>query len=320
MTDLFNRGFRVTIQDKQFGSFDVPRPLTFSFSVQRDKTLTPNNANILLTNLSEDTRAHLEELSGGFGQGTGLAKTSSKRKSKTTPGTAAAPQDKGITVRIEAGYGEDIGQIFLGVLRKCSSWWQAPEWLTQISGGDAEHSLTTAQVSKTWVAGTPITTVVRDLVTALKVDSGGLEGTLADLNATGLLTGGNKLQRPLTLHGDAATALESVMRSAGFEWYISDGAFYAGPAGTPTFPGEGPLLTAATGLIGVPQLDKKGQIVGKCLMNSDLLPGRMFRVESSRVTGNFLCVKTNHHGDSTGDAWYTDFVGAPPEPGSKAAG
>lgn len=323
---LFRRSFRITIADKQFGSVDDVRPLSFSFSVQRDKTITPNNANVLLYNLNADTRAELEHLSGGFGQGTAklprhkLSSVDKKKSKKQKAGVAFAPADAdGVTVRIEAGYGEHVGQIFFGVLRKVSSWKQGPDWLTQISGGDAERSITTAKISKTFVAGTPITSVVRELVGTLGVGKGGLDNTLNALSVTGLLTGGRTLQKALTMHGDSATELEQLMRSCGFEWSIADGAFYAGPVGTPTFPGEGPLLTPDTGLLDTPQIDKNGKLVGKALLNADLLPGRVFRVESSRVTGNFLCTKTQHKGSSNGPDWEVEFVGAPPVAGSKAA-
>lgn len=323
---LFRRKFRVTLANKQFGGeVGEERPLTISFNVQRDKTLTPNNASLLIYNLSDATRAELEELTGGFGQGSQAVKprklSSRKRPAKPTKaGVAAPPADAdGVVVRIEAGYGEHIGQLFLGVLRKCSSWKQGAEWVTQLSGGDSERSLTTTKLSKSYVSGTPITSVVRDLVGALGVGRGGLDNTLSALEVTGLLTGGRTLQKALTLHGDAATELERLMRSCGFEWSIQDGHFYAGPAGTPTLPGQGPLLTPDTGLLDTPQIDKNGRVVGRSLLHPDLLPGRVFRVESSRVTGNFLCEKTAHRGTSTGADWEVQFIGRPPDPGSKAA-
>jgi hypothetical protein len=325
---LWKRSFRLTIGDREFGSVDALRPLEFSFSVQRDKTLTPNNANILIYNLAEDTRAHLEELSGGFGQGTGRVsrthvhsdKPQKHATKKKTPGVAQASEEFGVTVRLEVGYGENLGQIFFGVLRKVSSWRAGPNWLTQISGGDAEHSIATAKLSKTFVKGTPIASVVKELVQALPgVGAGSLTNTLAALQTTGYLNGGTKLQRALTVHGDAATALEQLMRSCGFEWHISDGAFYAAPVGEPTLQGDGPLLTPETGLLDVPQIDKNGKLIAKALLNPDLLPGRVFRVESSRVKGNFLAQKTQHKGDTTGRDWTVEVVGSPPEKGSRAA-
>lgn len=323
---LFRRSFRLTVANKQFGSVEDERPLTFSFCVQRDNSSEPNNASVLIYNLNADTRAELEELSGGFGQGTAklprhkLSSTTPKKPRKAKAGVAAAPADfPGVPVRIEVGYGDRLGQIFFGVLRKVSSWRQGTEWITQISGGDAEKSITTAKISQSFVAGTPVTSVVRALVATLGVGKGGLDNTLRALEVSGLLTGGRVLPKALTLHGDSATELECLMRSCGFEWSIQDGNFYAGPSGTPTLPGQGPLLTPDTGLIDTPQIDKNGKLVGRALLNPDLLPGRVFRVESTRVTGNFLCSKTQHKGTSTDTEWYVEYVGTPPAPGSKAA-
>lgn len=316
---LFRRSFRLTVGDKQFGSEDELRPLSFSFGVQRDKTFTPNNANVLIYNLSADTRAELEQLSGGFGQGTGKSKTGSIAKpKKPKPGVAVAPQTGGVPVRIEAGYGTNIGQIFFGVLRKVSSWRQGQNWLTQISGGDGERSIATAKISRTFPKGTPLTSVVRELVKTLGVGEGGLSNTLTALEAGGFLAGGRTLPKAITMHGDSATNLEQLMRSVGMSWSISDGAFYAGPAGTATVPGQGPLLTPTTGLLDTPQIDRFGKVTGKSLLNADLLPGRVFRVESSRVTGNFVCEKTAHKGDSSGADWAVEWVGAPPVAGSRA--
>lgn len=322
---LFRRSFRLTVGDKQFGSEDELRPLSFSFGVQRDKTFTPNNANVLIYNLSEDTRYELEQLSGGFGQGSAavrakkLSVTTPKKPKKPKPGVAQAPQDGGVTVRIEAGYGTHIGQIFFGVLRKVSSWRQGETWMTQISGGDGERSIATAKISRTFPKGTPLTSVVRELVKTLGVGDGGLSNTLTALEVGGFLAGGRTLPRAITMHGDSATNLEQLMRSVGMSWSLQDGAFYAAPSGTATVPGQGPLLTPETGLLDSPQIDKFGKVTGKCLLNADLLPGRVFRIESTRVTGNFICEKTAHRGDSSGNDWMVEFVGAPPAAGSRAA-
>jgi hypothetical protein len=322
---LFRRSFRLTVGDKQFGSEDELRPLSFTFNVQRDRTLTPNNANVLIYNLSEDTRAELEQLSGGFGQGSGtvrakkLSVTNPKKPKKPKAGVAFAPQDGGVTVRIEAGYGDRVGQVFFGILRKVSSWRQGPDWLTQISGGDGERSITTAKISRTFPKGTPLTSVVKALVTTLGVGEGGLKNTLAALEVGGFLAGGRTLPKAITMHGDSATNLEQLMRSVGMGWSVQDGAFYAGPVGTATVPGTGPLLTPETGLIDTPQIDKFGKVTGKSLLNADLLPGRVFRVESTRVTGNFIVEKTQHTGSSNGQDWYVSWVGTPPAAGSRAA-
>lgn len=290
MTELFRRSFRVTVGSKQFGSDGEVRPLSFSFSVERDTTRVPNNAVVTLWNLNEDTRAELEERS-------------------TAPG--------GVPVRVEAGYGgtDGIGQIFLGGLRRVSSWRDGPDWITEISGGDGEKEITTARVSKTFKSGTPVSAVLRDLVAALGTDA----GNLSSLAATGFNAGGTTLQKALSVRGDAAQALEQFCRSLGVRWSIQDGVFFAAKVGEGFAPGKGPLLTPETGLLEAPGVDKDGKISGVCLLNQDLLPGRVFRVESSRISGNFIAEQTHHYGSSNGPEWFTEFVGAPPAKGSRAA-
>ncbi len=292
---LFRRSFRLSVGDKQFGSVDVERPLSFEFSVERDTKRIPNNASVTMYNLSADTRQHLEQLSG---------------KDPTRPG---------VTVRIEAGYGERINQIFFGSIRRVASWRAGADWITEVSSGDGEHEITTARISRTFVKGTPVSSVLKDIVRALGVDAGGLSQAMATLNTTGFSAGGTKLQKAITMHGDAAQELEQFCQSCGIRWSIQDGAFFAAATGEPSIPGEGPVFSPETGLLEAPKVDKKGKVSGSALLTGDLVPGRVFRVESSRVTGNFICTKVHHHGASFAEDWTTDFCGDPPAKGSRAA-
>lgn len=286
--ELFRRSFRVTVGSKQFGSVDVERPISFAFSVDRDTTAVPNSATVTLWNLAADTRAELESLAGGTG---------------------------GVPVRVEAGYGDRIGQIFFGGLRRVQSWREGPDWVTELSGGDGERQIATARINRTFARGTPVSAVLRELVRQLGVEPGGL----GSMNIPGFNAGGTSLSRPFAARGDAALALEAFCRSLGLRWSVQDGAFFAAPSGSPSVPGEGPLLTPDTGLIETPTVDKDGKVSGISLLDADLLPGRVFRVESSRVTGNFVCTETHHYGESLGDSWYVEWTGTPPARGSRAA-
>ena len=288
---LFRRSFRVAVGNKLFESINGDRSLSVSFHVQRDASITPNVVNLQVLNLSDATRSELSEMAAGAG----------------------------VPVRLDAGYQEQLGTIFFGAMRRLASWRDGTEWITHLSGDDKGDELITAKISRTFVAGTKVSEVVRVLVTALGVDRGALDNTLRALDLSGLLTGGNVLPRPLTLHGDAATALDQLMRSCGLYWSIADGAFVAGSVGQPALPGQGPLITPDTGLVDTPHFNSKGALVGRALLNPDLLPGRVFRVQSTRVTGTFLCSKTIHRGDSFGRDWYVDFIGTPPAAHSKAA-
>lgn len=287
--ELFRRAFRVTVGSKQFGSVDSERPISFAFSVDRDTTAVPNSAQVTLWNLNSDTRAELEALAS------------------SSPG--------GVPVRVEAGYGDRIGQIFFGGLRRVASWHEGTEWVTELSGGDGEKQIVSARINRSFARGTPVTAVLRALVSQLGVDPGGLDA----ITARGFTGGGSTLPEDTSFRGDAAQALESFCRSLGLRWSVQDGAFFAAPNGEPFDPGQGPLFSAETGLIETPTVDKDGKVNGIALLNSDLLPGRVFRVESSRVTGNFVCTACHSYGESNGASWYTEWEGAPPERGSRAA-
>jgi hypothetical protein len=287
--ELFRRSFRVTVGSKQFGSVDVERPISFSFSVDRDTTAIPNSANVTLWNLAPDTRAELEALA------------------TSSPG--------GVPVRVEAGYGDRIGQIFFGGLGKVASWREGADWVTELAGGDGEKQIVSARINRSFARGTPVSAVLRALVTQLGVDPGGLGA----INTPGFSTSGTSLSRSMTFRGDAAQALEAFCRSLGLRWSVQDGAFFAAPDGEATVPGQGPLFSPETGLIETPTVDKDGKVNGIALLNGELIPGRIFRVESSRVTGNFLCTACHYYGESQGDTWYIEFEGTPPAKGSRAA-
>lgn len=279
----------MTVGTKQFGSVDVERPISFSFSVDRDTTAVPNSANVTLWNLNADTRADLESLA------------------TSSPG--------GVPVRVEAGYGDRIGQIFFGGLRRVASWREGPDWVTELSGGDGEKQIVSARINRTFAKGTPVAAVLRALVGQLGVDTGGL----SSLAAQGFKVGGTKIPRAFSARGDAAQALEGFCRGLGLRWSVQDGAFFAAPNGEPFAPGEGPMFSAETGLIETPTVDKDGKVNGISLINSDLIPGRVFRVESARVTGNFVCTACHTYGESDGPTWYVEFEGTPPAKGSRAA-
>jgi hypothetical protein len=54
------------------------------------------------------------------------------------------------------------------------------------------------------------------------------------------------------------------------------------------------------------------QVTGVCLLQPDLIPGVPFRVESEAFTGNLVCLKTVHVGDShSTDQWIVQWTGRP---------
>lgn len=273
MTEFFNRAFRVEVGDRAFSNANA---LRFTFSVERDAKLTPNACTVSLYNLAESTRHDLE------------AQTF-------------------IPVRIQAGYEDDAGQLFLGGLRTAESTRNGADWITEVRGGDGEKEILQARIAKTFSSGTSYKVVLSSLVDALGVRRGNL-GSLEQ--PTLISSGSSSLARALTLRGGVAEELEAMTRSLGLEWSIQDGSFQVAASGQPAQT-QSTVLSGDSGLVEVPSVDKDGLVSGTALLIPDLLPGRTFRVESDRVTSNLVCTKTVHSGDSESTEWYVHFTGKP---------
>jgi hypothetical protein len=291
MADLRNRAYRLIVGAAGTSSATeidarsgANAGLRISFAVQRDDKRTPNNAEIRIYNLN--------------------------------PAAAQAlAHADAVSVSLEAGYVDDVGQIFLGDLRSCKTRREGADLVTTISGGDGEASLRTARINRTFPAGTPVSTVLKGLADALGVGKGNAAA------AGTALTG--RLSKARTLSGLVFDELEAFCRTQGLRWSVQDSALQIRTEGQPVLPSTGPLLRRDSGLIGEPEVEKnasvsrrepkaKGTVVsGTCLLRPDLIPGVAFRVESTSFSGNLVCIQTTHTGDTHADDWYVNWVGKP---------
>lgn len=264
--------------------------LRIAFNVERDHKRAANNAEIAVYNLTRGNREALAKLDV-------------------------------VPVRIEAGYADDVGLIFQGDLRSARSRREGPDYITRVSAGDGESKIRTARISRTFARGTPVGDVIGQIARSLGVS----EGNLSQFRGAQLANGSRTLTRALTVSGAASDELERLCRSCGLDWSVQSGVLQIRETGRPVGTEQGPLLRADSGLIGDTETERatkteggvvKGRQVvsGVCLMRSDLVPGRSFRVESSvgGYTGNLVCTKTVHEGDSHSDQpWYVSFSGTP---------
>lgn len=289
MTTFF-RAYRITVGTIQVDALGGigSTSMRAAFSVERDHKRTANNAEVALWNLSPASREALARLDV-------------------------------VPVLIEAGYVDDVGVIFSGDLRSARSRLEGPDIITRVSAGDGESKLRTARLSKTFARGTPVGDVIGALGRALGV----APGNLNDFRGARLANGSTTLTRALTISGSVSDELERLTRSCGLDWSVQNSALQIRQADLPVGTGEGPLLRADTGLIGEVETERaqetkdgltKGQtiVTGRCLLRSDLVPGRAFRVESLAFTGNLVCRSTVHSGDShDSGTWHVEFSGTP---------
>lgn len=274
MTVQFKRSFILEIGSKKIESISGAISLRTAFSVERDKSPEPNNAEVAVWNLSADSRASLEQ------------------------------EQKGVSVRLSVGYGEDPQQIFFGVLRHVRSLKEKSDWITRAGAGDGEDKFQSRKINRTLPAGTPVVDVLKALASALDLG----EGNILTLAPTFV---GQKIGKALTLSGPVPEEMQFFCRSVGLEWSIQDGELLVLETGNPVRPTQGPLLSEATGLIGQPRLDADGKVVATALILPSLVPGIPFQIDSEQISGSFVAEKTKHYGDSMGQEWYVDVLGAP---------
>ncbi len=259
----FGRKAVLVIGDKEIRS-DASLDLRIAFDVLRDKSRDPNDATIQVWGLSEATRAQFEE-------------------------AARIPCD------LSAGYADEgISRIFSGVLLDAVSVKEGADWVTTFSlGDDGPAKAALKRVQRRFGVGTPVATVLRELVKATGLGPGNT--TIAARDAR--LGGGAQLTRPWTASGSALQALQSFSRSIGLSYSIQDGGvLFLGVA--PALLGRGPVITGDN--VQAPTLDANGAATFVCRLLPDLIPGMPLRLDTDRVKGDFAAISTQHFGDTHG--------------------
>lgn len=248
------------------------KDLHMAFSIVKDLDSKPNKSEITIYNLNEDSR-------------NAFAK-------------------KPLQVKIEAGYVDNLKQIFVGDLRFAHSTLNAATWATKIELGDGDRAFQHARVNRSFKGGTSGTAALADVAGAmgLKVPS-----NLADAKELigVLVSGGN-------LNGRAATHMTSLTRKANLSWSIQDSNLQIlrvdEAIGTATDAFE---LSAAFGMIGSPEYGSPGSkgeaptCTIKMYLYPQLSPGRLAVVKSRATSGLFRIEKVTHSGDTRGGDWYT---------------
>lgn len=266
MSRLFARSWRVSIGDWQ------TEKLRVKFKITKSLEKEPNNLDLQVFNGSDDSR---HKLTGA-----------------------------GIPVVVEAGYEGSTGVIFSGVSRTVDHTHPDSEWITHAQCGDGERLYQFAHMNESFGPGTRVADVIRAAVKNLTVGRGNMEDALS---------------RPLAMEqylygfvafGRAAEILDKATKAAGLTWSVQQGAVQFVKKGEPAQE-TAFLLSANTGLLGSPDHappdKKKKRAVLKCraLLNPQIRPGVIIRLDSLKVKGDFVCQKVDHSGDSHGNEWFT---------------
>ena len=286
----FRKAYKLTVGSILIDASEglTPSDLRIAFRVERDTKRVPNDVRVVVYNLNESNRDGLTQL-------------------------------QSVPVHLEAGYADDgVGTLFLGDLRSARTTRNGPDYVTAVEGGDGENKIRVGRLNRSFVAGTPVGSVIRELAEALNLDIGNA-GDFA--NAT-LTNGGATLKRPLTVAGPVYQSLDRVCQSCGLTWSVQDSAVQVHELDRPVGEEEGALVTPESGLLGRVETEiatqtangvTKGQTVvsGASTLRPDIVPGRAMRVDSVAFSGNLVCRSVAHEGDTHAERWLTSFTGTP---------
>lgn len=245
--------------------------LRVTFKITRDAKPQPNTGEFTIFNLSESSRAEL--------------------------------QGKGFRVILQAGYGDQVAQIFSGDVRAFAHSHEGPDWITSVQAGDGERAYARARVSQSWRPGVQVRDVVAGTIKALQVDPGNALKRAQEL--------AGEFSSGYVQHANASLELSRLLEPFDLGWSIQDGRLeILGPG--EVLPDAPPLVSPDTGLIGSPTVaapTKRGDpftLKVKSLLMPGMRPGRSFTLSSATRSGTFRAVKVTHTGDTHGGEWYTE--------------
>lgn len=277
--------------------------LNIEFEIRKDKSKDPNKGYVTVYNLSDETVNYLDQ-----------------------------NQRESLSVILSAGYDGDNKQIFSGTVEFLEDTWEGPTRKTKMIFGDAVLNLTTATTARSYRAGTPLNTVIKDLASDLKLPVGRIVGS-----------DGAILQHSMAFTGTASNSLAKLAKNTQSNFSVQDGAVYwtkegsrfsqvmfeiseeTGLRGTPTPQNPEPkkrrlakqaahkktARTKKKGEVKLPtsaQLKEDAGLVVETLLNGAILPESTIYLKSRAYTGFYKVIQVKHRGTlETGD-WYTELA------------
>ena len=278
----YMRKYRVIVQSKSTGvAFDVS-DLRCKFSVEKATSGTPNNAQIMVFNVSDDS--------------------------------ASVVQD-GDKVYVEAGYvNGNYGLIFSGeIVQAFVEKGDDVDSALVIMAQDGDKFLTKSIIAATVGAGASGKDIVaKCMESADGVITGQISDSLSD----------TKLPRGKVLFGRPAEFIDKVAQSNQAQFFVEDGVLniaassdfnpneaveltpYTGLVGTPTQTDKGIqakcLINASLKLNGLVHIDR-------AYINAKAITSGKSKPKEISADGIYKVIKLKYDGDTRGDDWYCDF-------------
>lgn len=246
--------------------------LRMKFKIEKTLEAEPNKCEITIVNLTEQSRNEF----------------------KTLP----------VRVRIEAGHDFAPRLMFVGDVRKGSgSTLEGSNWETRLLVGDGSRAFANARVSRSYKAGTSVSTILRDAARSL-----GLELPKDVAESPGVQVA---IATGETIHGWAADELTRLLAPYGYSWSIQGGRLQVLADGV-VRSGIVREISEATGMTGSPKMgtaDKTGKpapLTVTLKLYPEITPGERIQLISKEFKGLYKVKSVKHEGDTGGTVWDTE--------------
>lgn len=212
-----------------------------------------------------------------------------------------------VIARLEAGYRENNSQLFLGEIRSVYTTVDNTDKKTKLSCGDSEEEIQKSRCAVTFGAQVPIDTALRSIFDTLNLNKGNLDAAISRLKQRGI---SELYPKGAAFYGNSWRILQDFARSAQLEISIQDGHLLVLDLGA-TMQGKAVLLSPATGLLGSPTIDADGTVNAVCLIEPNIVPGRVVVFDSESVQGSYRVYHLEANGEKRGDTWNYNLVCQP---------
>lgn len=251
--------------------------------------------------------------------------------------TALKCRNEFTRVELKAGYQENIATIFAGSITHARIGRENPtDTFLEIEAADGDLAYNFAIINKSIAAGWGSADQYKALLAALQEKDPKIQGGyVPEWSPT-------KHARGLAMSGNAKDYLAELAERENCEWSIDNGTLNFTPRTGVRPQGTGPVLSAATGLVGMPQQTPDG-IMMTCLLNPNIQNGCAVKLDNSHVGGNnsgvqeatwgfsysgkeitqatdystilraatdgyYKVLVVEHSGDTRGNPWYSSLV------------
>lgn len=263
MYQLYERIVELKIGDTNISGLDI------AFEIEKDICLEPNSCQIEIYNLSAQNREILS-------------------RSQQVP------------VVLKAGYKNHTGILFYGDMTSCVHQKETTSCKTILNSGDGVKSLQTARIKKSFAKGTPVKTIIEELVKQLKLPAGNISEQLTTLT--------QKLPRGCSIAGPVAQQLQQFLQTYDLQFSIQNNQVQITHSVKPP-KGQAINLSAESGLIATPEVGSDKQIQLKTVIMPELIPGTQIQVTSSVFSGFAMITSVRFSGGNFGDNWVSHVTG-----------